>query len=54
MALETAKEELTVSAINFIKEHHGDVDNYLKTLIESVLYDLKSSKKTTNNVTIEK
>ena len=54
IALETAKEELTIGAINYIKEHHGDVDSYLKTLIESVLYDLKNGKKTTNNVTIEK
>lgn len=54
MALETAKNELTTSAIDYIREQHGDVDNYLKTLIESVLYDLKNGKKTTNNVTIEK
>lgn len=54
MALDTVKEELTVGAINYIKEQHGDVDAYLKTLIESVLYDLKNGKKTTNNVTIEK
>jgi hypothetical protein len=54
MALETAKNELTIGAIDYIKEQHGDVDSYLKTLIESVLYDLKNGKKTTNNITIEK
>ena len=55
MALETAKNELTVEAINYIKEQHGDIDAYLKTLIESVLYDLKNGKTTTNNnITIEK
>ena len=42
MALETAKAELTVGAIDYIKEQHGDVDRYIKTLIESVLYDLKN------------
>lgn len=42
MALETAKTELTVGAIDYIKEQHGDVDSYIKTLIESVLYDLKN------------
>lgn len=42
MALETAKAELTVGAIDYIKEQHGDVDSYIKTLIESVLYDLKN------------
>ena len=55
MALETAKNELTVEAINYIKEQHGDIDAYLKALIESVLYDLKNGKTTTNNnITIEK
>lgn len=54
MALETAKEELTVEAIAYIQQQHGDVDKYIKTLIESVLYDLKNgSKVTNNNVTIE-
>ena len=42
MALEAAKAELTVGAIDYIKEQHGDVDSYIKTLIESVLYDLKN------------
>lgn len=55
MALETAKEELTTEALNYIQEQHGDVDKYIKTLIESVLYDLKNGKTATNtNVTIEK
>lgn len=41
-ALETAKKELTTDAIKYIEEHHGDIDSYIKTLIESVLYDLKN------------
>lgn len=49
MALDTIKNELTVEAIDFIKERHGDLDTYLKILIESVLYDLKNGNKTTNN-----
>ena len=54
MALKTAKEELTVEAITYIQQQHGDVDKYIKTLIESVLYDLKNGNKVTNNnVTIE-
>ena len=54
MALDTAKEELTTDAIAYIQQQHGDVNKYIKTLIESVLYDLKNGKKTTNNnVTIE-
>lgn len=44
IALETAKEGLTTGALKYIKEHHGDIDKYIKTLIESVLYDLKNSK----------
>lgn len=42
MALDTVKSELTVGAINYIEEQHGDVDKYIRTLIESVLYDLKN------------
>ena len=54
MALETAKEELTTDALAYIKEQHGDINKYLTTLIESVLYDLKNGNKTTNtNVSIE-
>ena len=43
IALETAKEGLTTEALKYIKEHHGDIDKYIKTLIESVLYDLKNN-----------
>ena len=49
-ALKTVKKELTTEAISYIEEHHGDVDEYLKTLIHSVLYDLKNGKKTTVDV----
>lgn len=49
MALETAKKELTVGAINYIQEQYGDVNDYLKTLIESILYDLKNNKKIIEN-----
>lgn len=52
LALETAKDELTIGAIKYIQEQFGDVDKYLKNLIESVLYDLKNGKQTTN-VSIE-
>lgn len=52
LALETAKEELTTEALAYIQEQHGDIDKYIKTLIESVLYDLKNGKKTAN-VSIE-
>lgn len=41
-ALATAKKSLTTDALNLIKERHGDIDEYLKTLIHSVLYDLKN------------
>lgn len=55
MALETAKAELTTEALKYIEEQHGDIDAYIKTLIESVLYDLKNGSKAKNtNVTIEK
>jgi hypothetical protein len=47
MALETAKSELTTGAIDYIQKEHGDVDKYLKTLFESILYDLKNSNKKT-------
>ena len=46
-ALETVKQELTVGALNYIQQQHGDIDKYITTLIESVLYDLKNSNKTT-------
>jgi hypothetical protein len=42
MALDTVKSELTTGAINYIEEQYGDVDKYIRTLIESVLYDLKN------------
>lgn len=45
MALDTVKSELTTGAIAYIQEQHGDVDTYIKTLIESVLYDLKNTNK---------
>lgn len=55
LALETAKEELTTEALKYIQEQHGDVDKYIKNLIESILYDLKNGKTATNtNITIGK
>lgn len=48
MALLTAKSELTVEALNYIQEQHGDIDVYLKTLFESILYDLKNNNKKVN------
>lgn len=55
MALLTAKEQLTIETLNYIKSQHGDVDAYLKNLIESILYDLKNGKTAANaNITIEK
>jgi predicted PurR-regulated permease PerM len=53
-ALETSKAELTEGAINYIKETHGDVDKYLTTLIESILYDLKNGSKKVTVATEEK
>lgn len=44
LALETAKKELTTNAVKYIENQHGDIDNYIKTLIESILYDLKNNK----------
>jgi nicotinamide riboside kinase len=56
-ALRTAKSELTTEAIAYIEQQHGDVDKYIKTLIESVLYDLKNGNKkvtvTTEQITTE-
>ena len=43
LALETAKKELTTNAVKYIENQHGDIDNYIKTLIESILYDLKNT-----------
>lgn len=45
LALETAKKQLTTEAIKYIEENRGDVNEYLKAMIESVLYDLKNNKK---------
>ena len=45
LALKTAKAELTTEALAYIQEQHGDIDVYLKTLFESILYDLKNSNK---------
>lgn len=45
LALETAKTELTTEALAYIQEQHGDIDAYLKTLFESILYDLKNGNK---------
>ena len=44
-ALNTAKSELTVEALDYIQKQHGDIDKYLLTLVESVLYDLKNGNK---------
>ena len=44
-ALITAKKELTVDSLEYIQKEHGDIDAYLKTLIESILYDLKNKNK---------
>ena len=41
MALETAKAELTAGAKAYIEKYHGDINKYIATLIESILYDLK-------------
>ena len=41
-ALETAKKELSTEALVYIEKQHGNVDEYLINLIESILYDLKN------------
>ena len=46
MTLETIKSELSVEAIAYIQEKHGDIDKYLLNLAESILYDLKNKPKT--------
>lgn len=53
MALDTIKEELTTEALAYIESQHGDIDKYLVTLIESMLYDLKNGS-VPANVTVEK
>ena len=42
LALETAKSELSTEALAYIEKQHGDIDKYLKSLFESILYDLKN------------
>ena len=58
MALETAKSELKTEALAYIQKEHGDIDKYLKTLFESILYELKNGNKkvavTTEQITTEK
>lgn len=41
-ALNTAKKELPTNALAYIEKQHGNVDEYLINLIESILYDLKN------------
>ena len=41
-ALTTIKSQLNSEGIKFIEENYGNVEEYLKTLIESVLYKLKN------------
>ena len=42
MALTTAKSQLTNDAKEYITENYGGLDEYLTSLIETVLYDLKN------------
>lgn len=42
-ALTMAKDSLTVEALKFIEERHGDIDTYIINLIHSILYDLKNN-----------
>lgn len=41
MALTTIKKQLTQESAKFITENYGNIEEYLKTLIEAVLYKLK-------------
>ena len=41
-ALDTAKKELSTEVLTYIEKQHGNVDEYLINLIESILYDLKN------------
>lgn len=43
MALETAKASMTEEVKAYIKEHFGDLDEWLKSQTESTLYDLKNT-----------
>ena len=45
-ALETALKSLSADALAYIEKQHGDVTEYITTLIESVLYDLKNKPNT--------
>lgn len=44
-ALNTIKEQLTEGATKFIKDNYGNVEDYIRTLIESILYQLKNKNK---------
>lgn len=43
-ALDKAKRALSTDALKYIEEQHGDIDAYIRELIESLLYDLKQKK----------
>lgn len=45
MALDTIKKQLTQESVKFISENYGNIEEYLKTLIESILYKLKNKNK---------
>ena len=42
MSLNNAKAQLNLDVQSYIAENYGDLDGYLTSLIESVLYDLKN------------
>lgn len=42
MALTTIKKQLTQESAKFITDNYGNIEEYLKTLIEAVLYKLKN------------
>lgn len=42
-ALDTIKKQLTLESKEFITKNYGDIETYLKTLIESILYQLKNN-----------
>lgn len=44
MALNTIKTQLPNESVKFIEENYGNLEEYLKTLIESILYKLKNNK----------
>ena len=41
MALKSAKAQLNTDVSNYITENYGNIDAYLISLIEAILYDLK-------------